>query len=249
MYTPLRIGVLIISKVQLIDLSCIDMFSLVDKTYLTEGNFPAPLRALGRTVEIHYIGATGRGTLTTTTAGLTLSLTDAYTDDTVAPGKLDIVLIPGCFPDITPDEEGLELVRRHAHVGTMILSVCSGCYVLGWSGVCEGRKVTGPRVLIPALRRRFPGVQWDDKLRMVRDGNVWSCGSITNGYYLVAEYMRQTGTPEALIEAMYLVADAASRDLEYKETLVAKIVWLSWQVVKAVPIAIWRRASALRRAS
>jgi transcriptional regulator GlxA family with amidase domain len=176
MSTPLRIGVLIISKVQLIDLSCIDMFSLIDKTYLTEGNFPAPLRALGRTVEIHYIGATGKGTLTTTTASLALSLTDAYTDDTVAAGKLDILLIPGCFPDITPDEEGLELVRRHARSGTTILSVCSGCYVLGWSGVCEGRMVTGPRILIPALRRRFPRAWWDDGQRMVRDGNIWSCG-------------------------------------------------------------------------
>ncbi|KAL2784266.1 ThiJ/PfpI family protein [Aspergillus keveii] len=249
MSTPLRIGVLIISKVRLIDLSCIDMFSLIDKTYLTEGNFPAPLRALGRTVEIHYIGATGKGTLTTTTASLALSLTDAYTDDTVAAGKLDILLIPGCFPDITPDEEGLELVRRHARSGTTILSVCSGCYVLGWSGVCEGRMVTGPRILIPALRRKFPGARWDDGQRMVRDGNIWSCGSITNGYYLVAEYMRQTGIPEPLIEAMYFVADAASRELEYKGTLAGKVVWLSWQIVKAVPIAIWRRASGLSRAS
>jgi hypothetical protein len=76
MSAPLRIGVLIMSKVQLIDLSCIDMFSLVDKTYLTEGGFPAPLRALGRTVEIHYIGGTGTGMLSTTTASLALRLTD-----------------------------------------------------------------------------------------------------------------------------------------------------------------------------
>ncbi|KAJ0420274.1 hypothetical protein BJY00DRAFT_313214 [Aspergillus carlsbadensis] len=226
MSAPLRIGVLIMSKVQLIDLSCVDMFSLVDKIYLTEGSFPAPLRALGRSVEIHYIGATAKGSLTTTTANLALRLTDAYTDDTVAPAKLDVLLIPRCFPDITPNEDGLELVRQHARAGTTILSVCSGCYILGWSGVCQGRQVRGPRVLIPALRR-----------------------SITNGYYLVAEYMRQTGTPEPLIEAMYFVADAVIRDVEYSGTLAGKVIWLSWQIVKAVPIAIWRSVPGLRRAS
>jgi hypothetical protein len=58
----------------------------------------------------------------------------AYTDDTVRPGKLNIVLIPGSFPNITPDEDGLELVRRHARAGTPSLGCLLGllCSELEW---------------------------------------------------------------------------------------------------------------------
>jgi transcriptional regulator GlxA family with amidase domain len=42
----------------------------------------------------------------------------------------------------------------------------------------EGRKATGPRMLIPELKKKFPEATWEDK-RWVSDGNLWNSGTST----------------------------------------------------------------------
>jgi transcriptional regulator GlxA family with amidase domain len=173
---PLRIGVLLAGAVQLLDLASIDLLYMTTPSYLTSCSLPQPLISMGRPCEIHYI-ATAPSNKTTTTSQLSISLTDSPTDSAVSPGNLDLVVVPGPPPTSPPPaEEYLDFVRRHDAANTSILSICTGAYVIGYAGIANGRRVTGPRLLVPELRGKFPGARWDDTVRVVRDGNLWSSG-------------------------------------------------------------------------
>jgi hypothetical protein len=83
-----------------------------------------------------------------------------------------------------PSEEEAEFIRAHHDSGTDILTVCTGIFPAGYAGVVEGKSVTGPRALVPELRKRFPGGKWTEK-RWVRDdgGRVWSSGTVLFSFF------------------------------------------------------------------
>lgn len=175
--SPLKVGVLLPGTVQLLDLSAIDLIYMTTPDYLASCGLPTPLVNLGRPCEIHYIGLAGAGSLQECTAKLFLRLTDGVDDKPVAPGALDVLMIPGPEPDVVPETAYLEYVRRHYEAATTILSICTGIFVCGYAGIVRQKRVTGPRGLIPMLKARFPeaGV-WDSEMRVVRDGRLWTSG-------------------------------------------------------------------------
>jgi putative intracellular protease/amidase len=193
--TPLRVGVLIHAPIQLLDLSPIDLFGMLTKDYLQACRLPSPLVNLGIPVEIHYISSTPfptsapqpenpsvatSPTLAGMTASAALRLTASIDDGVVAPGKLDIILIPGPDPSLTiPDATGEWLRAHYEQAGATLMSVCTGIFVLASSRVLEGKSATGPRGLMGELRGSWPGVRWVEG-RWVKDGNgnreVWSSG-------------------------------------------------------------------------
>ncbi len=59
---------------------------------------------------------------------------------------------------------------------TTILSVCTGCILLGQSGILKGKKATAPRGMVQKLRKDFPDTTWVDDKRWVKDGNIWTSG-------------------------------------------------------------------------
>ena len=95
---------------------------------------------------------------------------------------LDILLVPGPDPSAVLNEEVLAFVRAHAGWRgengevTDMLSVCTGCVVLGQSGILKGRRASGPRGIMTKLRKDFPDVKWVEDKRWVKDGNIWMSG-------------------------------------------------------------------------
>jgi transcriptional regulator GlxA family with amidase domain len=176
----LRIGVFIPKTVQLLDLSPIDLFGMLDPTYLRACNLPAPLIALGTPSTIHYISLPSSGSHVTLTAGITVKVTATTEDKEVQPGNLDILLIPGPDPSEVFGEEVLEFVRRHVEYKTTdLLSVCTGCIVLAQAGVLKGKSACGPRAFTSTNRKNFPDTKWVDDKRWVKDGNIWSSGKFS----------------------------------------------------------------------
>lgn len=174
---PLQIGVLLVGTVQLLDLSPVDLLYMATPEYLQSCSLPQPLIDMSRPCEIHYIAQKGKNALSNTTAQMSLQITDSLTDDAVSPGKLDVVLIPGPPPKtMPPAEEYLDFVRRHYAAETPVLSICTGAYVVAYSGIAKDRKVTAPRLLIPEMKTKFPEAKWDDSVRVARDGNLWTSG-------------------------------------------------------------------------
>ena len=181
-----RIGVLLVDKVELLDLSPIDIFGALSEKFLSDlVVFPAPLKAGAIPMEILYISQAGPGTLQECTAQVGLRVDASISDKICAPAKkggektLDILLIPGPDPfRYKPTDALNSFIKGHFDNGTDVLAVCTGLFPTGYSGVLKGKRATGPRMLVPELKKKFPEAIWEDK-RWVSDGNLWSSGKST----------------------------------------------------------------------
>jgi len=179
---PLQIGVFVPECVQLLDLSPIDLFGMLDPEYLRACQLPEALTTLGVSSNIHYISLPEAGEHIELTAKAVLRVSKTIKDPEVQPGMLDIMLVPGPNPSAIFGEEALSFVRNHSSwqgkggERVDLLSVCTGCLVLGQGGVLKGKKASGPRALVPMLRKKFPETTWIDDKRWVKDGNIWTSG-------------------------------------------------------------------------
>jgi len=184
MTTPkhLRIGVFVPKGCQLLDMSPVDLFGMLALDYMRACTLPTPLIAMATPSTIHYISIPPSGPHIELTASAFLRVSKTVLDEEVQPGMLDVLLVPGPDPALIFDEEVLEFVRGHtAWKGvdgkrTDVLSVCTGCFVLAQSGVLKGKVASGPRAIVPALKKKFPDTKWVDDKRWVHDGNIWSSG-------------------------------------------------------------------------
>ena len=87
-------------------------------------------------------------------------------------------MVPGPDPwRYEPSEAINGFVRGHFESGMDVLTVCTGVYVAGPAGILKGRRATGPRALVPELKKKFPEAVWVDK-RWVSDGNLWNSGML-----------------------------------------------------------------------
>ena len=174
-----RIGVFMPSECQLLDTACIDVFSMMGYGYLSVIPFlPKHVSELAPEVWIAYVGTTAPGTLTPLTAGVKTPITHHLSDPEVAPGKLDIVLVPGPAPDGKWSEDVLDWLRAQMAIKTTdCLSVCTGIYLFGEAGLLKGKKACGPRGLQDDVSKKYPDVTLlGHELRWIQDGNFWSSG-------------------------------------------------------------------------
>ena len=191
--SPTHIVVLLAGAVQLLDLSPIDLFSMMTPEYLTACQLPAPLISNGVPMTITYVSEAGAPSICELTASAGLRVTAGLDDPRVAPGRVDILLIPGPDPREVPSEPVLNFVRAHTEQeGCVVMTVCTGVFVAGYAGILKGRTATGPRGLLITgeLQKKFPEVKWVDK-RWVKDGDVWCSGTWLLPFPRITQLRRQ----------------------------------------------------------
>lgn len=73
------------------------LHSIASYEYLSDlgDNLPSSVSAIAPHVQIHWISSTAKGTISPLTAEAGMRVTNHYSDVEVAPGKLEIVLVPG----------------------------------------------------------------------------------------------------------------------------------------------------------
>ncbi|KAJ4290713.1 hypothetical protein N0V88_006461 [Collariella sp. IMI 366227] len=228
----IRIGVYIPSECQLLDMACVDIFGTMSHEYfsLLGDSAPAPIVNLAPSIKIFSH----------------LSCTHHISDPAVQPGHLDIVLVPGPDPSLDWSDKKKETDWLAAHAArpeTDILSVCTGIYICGAAGLLKGKKACGPRNLQGDLAKKFEGVDWvGEKLRWVRDGNLWSSGGITNGNDLVSAYARHSGRfPGPVVELGLVMTDTGDRPQAYGTGQTAMTLGVVWQVMRAVVMGLGKK--------
>lgn len=177
--THVRIGVFIPSGAQALDVATVDVLGVMSKQYLgVLPMLPAHISALAPSVSISFITTPTQGPEIPLTSNMTIKATNSYEDPAMAPGQLDIVIVPGPDPTQTFEEGGLKWLKAQFETpGVDILSVCTGIYICGAAGILEGKRASGPRGLQDDLVKKYPGVQLvGEKYRWVQDGNLWSSG-------------------------------------------------------------------------
>lgn len=244
--SKLRVAALLVHPFQFLDLAPIDLFHMLSKQYLRECRLPQPLINSGiDDVEICYVaedtgknGDDGEDTvkLADMTASARIQITHGLDDPSIQPGCIDILFIPGPDPSIIPSERICNFVRRHAEIqDTTIMSVCTGVYVLGYSGVLDNKVVTGPRALIGMeLKKKFPRAKWRDNNRWEVDssGRLWTSGGIANGLDMVAAYLKQRDGWGVLAEFVCGFADVGDRAREYGSTGYEDGIWFLWLIAR-----------------
>lgn len=176
----IRIGVFVPNGAQLLDTATVDVLGVMSREYLELAGelVPSHIYAIAPNVSIYYITTPSGGADVPLTAGAVIRATHDYTDKDVAPGRLDMVVVPGPEPSSEFEEGALDWLRRQSETpGVDILSVCTGLLLCGAAGVADGKRVSGPRGMQNVLHKRFPHMKLvGDKYRWVRDGNLWSSG-------------------------------------------------------------------------
>ncbi|KAG9238656.1 PfpI endopeptidase-like protein [Amylocarpus encephaloides] len=235
----LRIGVYCPGSTQLLDLSCVDIFGMLDPSYLGGLGLPSSVVDLGVPCEINYISAPKmEEDHIELTANAFLRATKTIKDTDVQPGMLDIVLVPGPDPSEIFPEDILDFVRGHANFKgsdgrtTEILSVCTGCSLLAQAGLLNGKRSSGPRGLIPMLKKKYPAIKWDDSKRWVHEGTFWSSGGITNGQEMVAAYLRHN-YPSPTTEMVLAMADVGEKGIDYSQSKAGMNIWFVFQIIRA----------------
>jgi len=97
-------------------------------------------------------------------------------------------------------------VRKRASVARRVAAICTGSFLLGASGVLDGRRAATHWLYCAELARRFPAVRVEPDPIFVRDGPVWTSAGVTAGIDLALALVEQDlGRTVALAVARYLV--------------------------------------------
>ncbi|KAL8858070.1 MAG: hypothetical protein Q9178_005395 [Gyalolechia marmorata] len=204
--SPLKVGVLLCSVVQLMDVSPLDMLGMLDKHYVGGTDFSKHLVAKALDIEYCFINETGESP-NPMTAGFKLAVTHSI--ENCPP--LDILLIGGPDPSYRPSKAVQDFVQKQYEHVRALLTVCTGYLPALYSGILDGKTATAPRDLLPMLKEEKPEVKWVEK-RWVRDGKVWSSGAVANGVELMASFMREEFAEQRELTEIFLeMADFAQR--------------------------------------
>lgn len=178
----LRVGVFIPTDCQLLDAAGVDIFGSMSYEYLSAlggDMLPPAVADSAPSVQIHYIGSVQPGERIPMTSNQAVVATNHYSDPEVAPGKLDIVYVPGPDPSGKFPEGAVQWLAQQGNTeGVDVLSVCTGIVLCGAAGLLKGKEICGPRGMQDALRQKGyePRSMRGHELRWVQDGNFWSSG-------------------------------------------------------------------------
>jgi transcriptional regulator GlxA family with amidase domain len=113
-----------------------------------------------------------------------------------APG-LDYLLIPGGLGTRTEVKNKVlnDFVARQAETCKVILSVCTGSFILHSAGLLYGKKATTHYTMLDNLRG-LEGVELVEK-RFVKDGAIWTSAGVSAGIDMTLELIAQEAGEEA----------------------------------------------------
>ncbi|KAI5920055.1 class I glutamine amidotransferase-like protein [Camillea tinctor] len=217
-----NVGVFIPTQCQLLDAASVDIMGSLSHEYLRAALQSVPAAAFEQapSVRIHYIGSVAAGEPIPLSANQRIVATHRYSDAEVAPGQLDVVLVPGPDPNGVFPEGAVAWLRAQGTTpGVDVLSVCTGIFLCAEAGLIKGRSVCGPRGFQDQIRERGYGEKalLGHKLRWIQDGNFWSSGGVTNGNDLVAAYVRSTPRhfPKKFADIACELCEVGDRPQEY----------------------------------
>src|SRR6267378_2804743 len=104
-----------------------------------------------------------------TSVGATITA-DHGLDDLMGADLVAIPAISSQYGGYLP--EALEVVRKAADSGSIILTVCSGAFVAGAAGLLDGRPCTTHWMHADELARMYPTAKVDRNVLFVDDGNL-----------------------------------------------------------------------------
>ena len=116
-----------------------------------------------------------------------------------------VIVIPAQSP---PSEATLEWIRKSAKSADVIMSVCTGAFVLAKTGLLSGKAATTYHGAFVRFSSQFPDIQLKRGARFVEDGNLATAGGLSSGIDLALRVVERYFGRE--------VAQQTAYDLEYQ---------------------------------
>lgn len=211
-----EIGLLVYPGVQMAAvLGMTDMFSMAD--HMGEANKARLLRVS------HWQQDDATGQI--------VRVFDSLSEDLASPSsgasEPAVLVIPPSFGrPISPDlaqRYAAWLRQRHA-TGTALGSVCTGSFILGETGLLEGRRVTTHWTFDEPMRQRFPGISMDVDQLVIDDGDIITGGGAMSWIDLALRLVDRALGPHVMIEtARALVVDPPHREQRYYSSFAPRL--------------------------
>lgn len=124
--------------------------------------------------------------------------------------ELDILIIPGgplrAVQSMVKDQKIIDWIIKNKSI-EYICSVCTGAYILGETGLLDGKKATTHHLALKLLQEKYPNIRVVSDSKVVHDSNVISSGGVSSGInmalYLVEQMMGKS------------TADRAAKTIEF----------------------------------
>lgn len=207
-----RVGILLFDGVQIID-------------------FSAPYEVFG-TAGFGVVTISHDGKPVKTAMGLTVTPDHSFAD---APA-FDVMLIPGGeVQQAHLDKKVLDFVRTRSESARYVLSVCTGAYILGGTGLLDGLKATTFHQALDGLANMYPKVDVVRDVRWADNGKYITSAGLSSGIdaalHLVAKLR---GEEKARATALHLEYDwhpeggfvrTRMADRKFPNKLTSAIAW------------------------
>lgn len=110
--------------------------------------------------------------------GITLNPTQTFS----SAEKADYCFIPGGFGRMEQMQHQpcLNFIRQQAQDCRLLLSICTGAFLLAEAGLLDHHKTTTYWRALPEFRERYPDLEIEER-RIVKSGDIWSAGGISSG--------------------------------------------------------------------
>jgi cyclohexyl-isocyanide hydratase len=120
--------------------------------------------------------------------------------------RLNVICVPGGagVVEALADFETVDFIRRQGESAEYVSSVCMGAFLLGAAGLLKGRRAATHWAYVDLLP--LVGAT-HEKLRVVRDANVFTSGGVTSGIDFAFRIVAELAGPE--------VAQAIQLGIEY----------------------------------
>ncbi|MEH7235393.1 DJ-1/PfpI family protein [Bacillus sp. JJ1562] len=109
--------------------------------------------------------------------------------------ELDILIVPGgplrAVQSIAKNQKIIDWIITRKSID-YICSVCTGSYILGETGLLDGKKATTHHLALKLLQEKYPEIEVLSDRKVVQDGNIISSGGVTSGINMALYLVEQT---------------------------------------------------------
>ena len=135
------------------------------------------------------------------------------------------------------------LVGWHGN-GATLCSICAGSFVLGETGLLDGRAVTTHWAFASAMAERFPRVDVDAARMIIDDGDIITAGGIMAWVDLGLTLVARLVSPQAMLDtARFLIVDPPGRTQQAYASFIQKLDHGDAAILK---VQHWLQATAAR---
>lgn len=110
--------------------------------------------------------------------------------------ELDILIIPGgplrAVQSVAKNQKIVDWIIKNKNI-EYLCSVCTGAYILGATGLLDGKKATTHHLALKVLQEKYPAIREVSDSKVVHDSNLITSGGVSSGIsmalYLVEQIM------------------------------------------------------------